>query len=668
MKRKTKWTKRLVQHCTNNSEYSTCYLRQYRVVVSQQCHRIASFLRLVLSQISGTVFHCYLGNTVLGCCLTAVVITMLAVLSPMIQQTKVYAAEQTLPSGLEKAQLEDKIDAYVTEHQDTTAGMAVAVFDNADELLKKYYGNVDVENQIAVTQDSVFEWGSTTKLLVWVSVMQLYEQGKLELDSDIRNYLPEGFLTNLSYDTPLTMLNLMNHNAGFQECYVDLMVTDAEYITSLEEALRKHKPAQIYEPGTVTAYSNWGVALAGYIVERVSGMSFSEYVHENIFEPLQMEHSAVYMDLSDNEWVRQKRAELQCYTTERDLIPGCFYYITLYPAGMCTSTLDDFETFAAALLREDTALLKYPETWAELFSPSAYFGESGIASNCHGFWTVPFGVLTVGHGGNTAGCSSYLLLDRENQIGAVVMTNQSGEKIYNRGMMELVFGKYERSNYTDDNEIPPGGFRTARTVRRGPFKVMSLSYGNVDGDEDQLWIFYGSGKRNKIVYSYEDQIQTSLPLFLMEVGVLFLWIVAFGFSAVSLLARGIMRLIRHFRKRSAAGGRTKLGRHCTNSDALGRWSTAAAVLQLTALLFLILIIHNVSAYALGDTYIWMFAVLGVLALAMGALCVYGLVHNNKTDGQYLKKRQKVFNNVTAFFLLVAVVNVLYWNLFMFWEV
>ncbi len=668
MKRKTKWTKRLVQHCTNNSEYSTCYLRQYRVVVSQQCHRIASFLRLVLSQISGTVFHCYLGNTVLGCCLTAVVITMLAVLSPMIQQTKVYAAEQTLPSGLEKAQLEDKIDAYVTEHQDTTAGMAVAVFDNADELLKKYYGNVDVENQIAVTQDSVFEWGSTTKLLVWVSVMQLYEQGKLELDSDIRNYLPEGFLTNLSYDTPLTMLNLMNHNAGFQECYVDLMVTDAEYITSLEEALRKHKPAQIYEPGTVTAYSNWGVALAGYIVERVSGMSFSEYVHENIFEPLQMEHSAVYMDLSDNEWVRQKRAELQCYTTERDLIPGCFYYITLYPAGMCTSTLDDFETFAAALLREDTALLKYPETWAELFSPSAYFGESGIASNCHGFWTVPFGVLTVGHGGNTAGCSSYLLLDRENQIGAVVMTNQSGEKIYNRGMMELVFGKYERSNYTDDNEIPPGGFRTARTVRRGPFKVMSLSYGNVDGDEDQLWIFDGSGKRNKIVYSYEDQIQTSLPLFLMEVGVLFLWIVAFGFSAVSLLARGIMRLIRHFRKRSAAGGRTKLGRHCTNSDALGQWSTAAAVLQLTALLFLILIIHNVSAYALGDTYIWMFAVLGVLALAMGALCVYGLVHNNKTDGQYLKKRQKVFNNVTAFFLLVAVVNVLYWNLFMFWEV
>ena len=56
---------KLLQHCANNSEYSTCYLHQSCVVVSQQCHRIASFLRLVLSQISGTVFHCYLGNVVL---------------------------------------------------------------------------------------------------------------------------------------------------------------------------------------------------------------------------------------------------------------------------------------------------------------------------------------------------------------------------------------------------------------------------------------------------------------------------------------------------------------------------------------------------------------------------------------------------------------------------
>lgn len=599
-------------------------------------------------------------------CVAAGISAALVILS-ITMQTKVYAAEQTLPSGVEKVELEEKIDEYVAKHQDTTAGMAVAVFDSAEELLKKYYGYVDVENQIAVTQDSVFEWGSTTKLLVWVSVMQLYEQGKIELDVDIRNYFPEGFLTNLSYDTPVTMLNLMNHNAGFQEGYVDLMVTDADYLSSLEEALRKHEPAQIYEPGTVTAYSNWGVALAGLIVEQVSGMSFSEYVHQYIFAPLQMEHSAVFKDLSDNEWVRQKRKELQCYTTEGDLIPDCFYYITLYPAGMCTSTLDDFERFAAALLREDTALLKHAETWETMFSPSAYYGESGIPLNCHGFWMVPFGVQTVGHGGNTVGCSSYLLLDREERLGVVVMTNQSGEKVYNRDMMELIFGKYERSNYTDDNEIPSGGFRTARTVRRGPFKVMSLSYGGIDEtDEGSLWIFDGNGQRKKIVFAYEDQIQTSLPLFLMEVGLVFLWIIAFGFSAVSLLVRGIMILIHFCRKRNALAekvtGKTSLRKR------FGIWSTAAAFLQLVTFVLLVLIIYNVSTYALGDTYVWMFAAIGVLALAMGALCVYWLLHNRKADKSFLKLRQRILNGMTAFFLLVAVVNVLYWNLFMFWEV
>lgn len=601
-----------------------------------------------------------------NCCVAAVITATLAVFL-IIMQTKVYAAEQTLPSGVEKVQLEEKMDEYVAKHQNTTAGMAVAVFDSADELLKKYYGYVDVENQIAVTQDSVFEWGSTTKLLVWVSVMQLYEQGKIELDADIRNYLPEGFLTNLSYDTPVTMLNLMNHNAGFQEGYVDLMVTDADYINSLEEALRKHEPAQIYEPGTVTAYSNWGVALAGLIVEQVSGMAFDQYVHENIFEPLQMEHSAISMDLSDNEWVRQKREELQCYTTEGELIPNCFYYITLYPAGMCTSTLDDFERFAAALLREDTALLGRTETWETMFSPSAYYGESGIPLNCHGFWMVPFGVQTVGHGGNTVGCSSYLLLDREDHIGVVVMTNQSGEKVYNRDMMELIFGKYERSNYTDDNEIPSGGFRTARTVRRGPFKVMSLSYGGIDEtDEGSLWIYDDSGQRSKIVFAYEDQIQTSLPLFLIEVGLVFLWIIAFGFSAISLLVRGIMVLIRLCKNRNALAGK-EIGKN-SRRKRLGLWSTVAAFMQLATLLFLVLIIYNVSSYALGDTYVWMFAVIGVFAVVMGALCAYGLMHNHKVGRQILKMRQRVFNDITAFFLLVAVVNVLYWNLFMFWEV
>ena len=105
----------------------------------------------------------------------------------------------------------------------------------------------------------------------------------------------------------------MNHSASFQEDYTDLFVKDVDAYSNLEEAILEHQPEQIFEPGTMVAYSNWSTALAAYVVEKVSGMDYVEYVHANIFEPLGMEHSAIAMDLSDNEWVAEKRKELMSY-------------------------------------------------------------------------------------------------------------------------------------------------------------------------------------------------------------------------------------------------------------------------------------------------------------------------------------------------------------------
>ena len=105
----------------------------------------------------------------------------------------------------------------------------------------------------------------------------------------------------------------MNHRAGFQEYYTDMMLRVDQPFVSLEESLRYDQPEQVFEPDTVTAYSNWGVALAGFIVERISGESFVDYVHENIFEPLGMKDSALASDLMDNPSVRERRDKLVCY-------------------------------------------------------------------------------------------------------------------------------------------------------------------------------------------------------------------------------------------------------------------------------------------------------------------------------------------------------------------
>ncbi|KUP21048.1 hypothetical protein AWJ19_27405 [Paenibacillus sp. DMB5] len=104
--------------------------------------------------------------------------------------------------------------------------------------------------------------------------MQMVEQGKLDLRTDIREYLPEGFFRKLKYDEPITLLNLMHHNAGWQERYTDLFYRQEDDVPDLKEALRIAEPRQVYKPGTVLAYSNYGASLAGYIVERQSGQPF----------------------------------------------------------------------------------------------------------------------------------------------------------------------------------------------------------------------------------------------------------------------------------------------------------------------------------------------------------------------------------------------------------
>lgn len=571
----------------------------------------------------------------------------------LVQSSIVYGGERRLPSGITVSDLGDTVDSFVEEHADTTAGMAVAVFDEGEELFKNYYGYVDVERRIAVDETSVFEWGSATKLIVWVSVMQLYEQGRIDLTEDVCAYLPDGFFTNLNYETPVTMINLMNHNAGFQESYVDLFVKDADYFTCLEDALRAHEPEQIYEPGTVTAYSNWGVALAAFVVEQISGMNFCDYVHEYIFAPLGMEQTAILPDLSDNLFVQEQRKQLKWYTTEGELMSESFYVITLYPAGMCTSTLNDFKKFAQALLDDNTVLFQKAETREELFSPTSYFGSSEIPLNCHGFWMVPFGGQTIGHGGNTAGCSCYLLLQPQEQLGAVVMTNQSNEEIYNTQMMELFFGKYQRDIYTGEETIPAGIFRSARNVRKGPFKILSFSYCMNEVDDAQLWIYDSSLGIRKIVYPYGDYIEVPLSVFLVEIGLTLLWLVGIIFSLVVLCVKFIRFIIRKIR-----GGEK-------NHAVLKGWCTAAGFLQIAVLLPLAGAFLRAFNYELGRSFIWMFGVTGVFALVMLAMACFG-VRKNRVAAQ--KRGRKVLYYITAAFLVVTVINICYWNLFMFWKV
>lgn len=370
-----------------------------------------------------------------------------------------FAAENNgrTPSGIARSDLEKEIKDYIDIRKETTSSVSVTVFDSMDDIASVIYGDANTKEGIAADADTVYEWGSISKMLIWASVMQLYEQGKMDLDTDVRNYLPDGFLSNFSYKEPVTMRHLMNHTAGFQETVWDVETTDRENIISLGDALLSTAPAQIYEPGTVVSYSNWGAALAAYIVECVSGIDYGDYVHKNIFEPLGMEHTAIRPDCSDNTWVESQREKTNAYYNvqgEYEDYGECRRYILLYPAGSATGTMRDLVRFAKAFLQDspECPLFTQPDTLAEMLSPTLTFSGTDTPRICHGLFSQRYGVPLIGHAGNTTGFSANLVLDIEGKTGIVVMTNEVGETTYNYGLVSLVYGECEpETGFTYDD-------------------------------------------------------------------------------------------------------------------------------------------------------------------------------------------------------------------------
>ena len=559
----------------------------------------------------------------------------------------VTASASPLPSGVEPDKTGASVEAFVQAHAETTAGMAVSVFDAEQTLYTGCFGFADREASLATDESTVFEWGSVTKLLVWTSVMQLVEQGKLDLDTDIRTYLPDGFLHNLRYDEPVTMLHLMNHNAGFQESLTDVAVRSEADLRPLDELLSVRQPEQVSPPGRVTAYSNWGVALAGYIVERVAGQPLYEYVGAHIFEPLGMRQTSLKPDYRDNSFVRSQWDRLAFYDVSGRRMDSGRAHIALYPAGSCASTVGDFRRFAQALLSPEGGLFEKPETYTLFLSPSSAYPQSGLPRVCHGLWMIPFGSPVYGHGGNTLGCSSYLLLSPSDGIGMVVMTNQADELIYNTEMPALVFGTFsEKTWFPQGRTLPQGFFRPSRTVYKGGFKIYSLSaFDFGEADTKEFWEY--DPEEGVVRTVYTDAVRVPTVRVVGEYALVGFWALTVA-AAVVLL---VIQIVRRLRKKTVRP--------------LGALAAVCLVLQLAAPGLLAFVALNALDCAPSSVYIWGFTAYAVLLAVFAGLAV------SETAGlcrrwRDLKRRTRVFQLMTLAGNVTAIANILYWNLCMFW--
>ena len=180
--------------------------------------------------------------------------------------------------------------------QDDIAGATVSVVKDGQLLFAKGYGYANLEKKTPVSaEDTLFRPGSISKLFTWTAVMQLVEQGKISLDSDVNQYLD--FKIPNTFPQPITVRDLMTHRPGFEDTVKDLIVDDPGDLQPLGVYLTAHLPRRIYVPGSTPAYSNYGAGLAGYIVQRVSGRAYADYIAENIFKPLDMTHSTFVQPL-----------------------------------------------------------------------------------------------------------------------------------------------------------------------------------------------------------------------------------------------------------------------------------------------------------------------------------------------------------------------------------
>ncbi|MCH5206322.1 MAG: beta-lactamase family protein [Oscillospiraceae bacterium] len=438
-------------------------------------------------------------------------ITLFAAAAPAMAEE--YGAEisEILPSGMTVDKFQSELQAIKRELTQDDAGYAsaaIGVFKGGEVLYTEYFGEIDIKQHIPSDENSVYDWGSITKTLIWVSAMQLWEQGRLDLDRDVREYLPDGFFRHLSYDDPITMLNLMNHNAGWQETTLPMWATDENAVIPLGEALQAIEPAQIHRPGEVAAYSNYGAALAGYIIERITGQDFCDYVHENIFEPLGMEHTALNPTHSDNAWAYERRPKTKSYQISLGNavdLGSKLDYVLIYPAGAAVGTLSDLMIYAQALVNDDAPLFQNKETQAFMFTGTDFYGESDVPICAHGFWYAEYGVRICGHNGATTAGQANMAFDLDSKTGLVIMVNEPNGNRFLNETPYLVFGDLSSEKYssgTAQKSALGGYYLTARSTYRGLLKFITYitampgnNFGSVEDIGSDVYVIDYAGTK-----------------------------------------------------------------------------------------------------------------------------------------------------------------------------
>ncbi|WP_454083724.1 serine hydrolase domain-containing protein [Georgenia sp. Marseille-Q6866] len=366
--------------------------------------------------------------------------------------------DETLPAALEEGRI---------------AGATVAVVHDGEILTARGFGEADVSAGTPVDPDrTLFRVGSVSKLFTATAVMQLVENGELDLDTDVEQYTG----LDLGLEHPVTLRHLLTHTAGFEERIAGLIGTDTT--PDLRDSLVTAPPEQVFEPGTTPAYSNYGNALAGYVVEAVSGVPFEEYVATHVLEPAGMTSSSFAQPLPDH---LAGDVALGYPTSDEDPLP--FEVVGQPPAGALSATATDMARFMLANLGQHEGEEILSRATRELMTEPALDADTlgilgeGPRMGLGWFDESRHGHRVVGHGGDTTAFHSHLQLWPDDGTGLYLSFNSTGADGAAYLLREELLEDFADRYYP--GEVPAS--TVAADVRQEHAEVLAGSYESTRG-------------------------------------------------------------------------------------------------------------------------------------------------------------------------------------------
>jgi CubicO group peptidase (beta-lactamase class C family) len=413
---------------------------------------------------------------------SGVVFTLLLLASGLGAAEAPQGADAAEANALEAAALEAYVDGIVNPlmKQNGSPSGVVVIARDGETLLAKGYGFEDVAEQKPVDPAStLFRPGSVSKLFTWVAVMQLVEQGELDLDADVNTYL-KTFRIRDSFDDPVTLRHILTHTPGFEDGALGyLILDDPERAMPLRDAMERYQPERVNPPGAQTAYSNYATSLAGLIVENVSGTPFVEYVQSRILEPLGMRDSTFAEPLPEElagQMATSYGVEAGAFAEKPFEIISNFA-----PAGALSATATDMVRFAQAVLDggelEGNRILA--EATLDQMLTRAFSHDDRLMGMALGFYETDYnGHRVLGHGGDTRWFHSQLGIDLESRLAFFVSFGGPGGSPVRTAFVPALYDHlFPRA---EAPPVPPGGFAERAGRYAGSYGFWRNSFTKID--------------------------------------------------------------------------------------------------------------------------------------------------------------------------------------------